>query len=95
MKSIDRRHALALLAAMGLALSSTSGAADATYPCKPVRLVVPFAAGGGPDTAARLLGQRLSEMWKQPLVIDNKPGGNSIIATAEVVRAQPDARLTK
>jgi tripartite-type tricarboxylate transporter receptor subunit TctC len=90
MKSMNRRHALALIAAMGLAQPGTSGAADAPYPSKPVRLVMPFAAGGGPDTAARLLGQRLSEMWKQPVVIDNKPGGNSIIATAEVARAQPD-----
>jgi tripartite-type tricarboxylate transporter receptor subunit TctC len=90
MKSINRRQALALVTALALAHPGIGRAADEPYPGKPVRLVVPFAAGGGPDTAARMLGQRLSEMWKQPVVIDNKPGGNSIIASNEVAHAKPD-----
>lgn len=90
MMAINRRAALALLTGLGIAHSGITSAADEPYPSRSVRLVVPFAAGGGPDTAVRVMGQRLSELWKQPVVIDNKPGGNSIIASSEVARAKPD-----
>jgi tripartite-type tricarboxylate transporter receptor subunit TctC len=61
-----------------------------TYPTKPVRIVVGFAAGGGTDIIARLVGQWLSERLGQQFVVENRPGGNSNVATEVVVRAPPD-----
>jgi tripartite-type tricarboxylate transporter receptor subunit TctC len=61
-----------------------------TYPSKPIRFIVPYAAGGNADIMARIIGQRLSEATGQPVVIDNRPGANSIIGTEMVVRAAPD-----
>jgi len=61
-----------------------------TYPFRPVRWIVRYAAGGGNDIAARLMGQWLTERLGQPRVIENRPGANSNIATEAVVRAPPD-----
>ncbi len=61
-----------------------------SYPARPVRLTVPFAAGGPVDTVARLLTPRLAEAWGQQVVIDNRPGANSIIGSEAVARAAPD-----
>jgi tripartite-type tricarboxylate transporter receptor subunit TctC len=61
-----------------------------SYPTRPVRLVVPFAAGGPVDTVARLLTPRLADAWGQQVVIDNRPGANSIIGSEAVARAAPD-----
>src|SRR3954449_6651275 len=60
------------------------------YPARPVRVIVGFAAGGGNDIVARLIGQWLSERLGQPFIIENRPGGGSNIATEAVVRATPD-----
>ena len=60
------------------------------YPNRSIRLVVPWAAGGPPDAVGRLLGQRVGEALKQQVVIDNRPGANSIIGTEMVARAAPD-----
>jgi tripartite-type tricarboxylate transporter receptor subunit TctC len=60
-----------------------------TYPTRPVRLVVGFPAGGGTDITARLMGQRLSERLGQPFIIENRPGGNTNIATEAVLRTPP------
>jgi tripartite-type tricarboxylate transporter receptor subunit TctC len=64
--------------------------AAASYPVKPVRLIVPFAPGGGTDIMARTLGQKLSEMWGQQIVVDNRGGGGTIIGTELAVRAPAD-----
>jgi tripartite-type tricarboxylate transporter receptor subunit TctC len=61
-----------------------------TYPSRPVRIVVPVAAGGSNDVAARLIGQWLSEHLGQQFLIENRPGGGSNIGTEVVVRAPPD-----
>jgi len=61
-----------------------------TYPARPVRIIVGFAAGGGGDIVARLMGQWLSERLGQPLIIENRPGASGNIATEAVVRAPPD-----
>jgi len=61
-----------------------------TYPSKPVRIVIPFPAGGPSDVLARLVGQQLSERWSQPVIADNRPGANTIIGTEAVVQAPAD-----
>ena len=61
-----------------------------TYPSRPIRLVVGFPPGGGNDIVARLVGAKMQESWGQPVVVDNKPGGNSIIATEFVAKSAPD-----
>jgi tripartite-type tricarboxylate transporter receptor subunit TctC len=77
----------ALIATLAIA----QGTADSqTYPNRTVRIVVPFPAGGPTDILARVLGQRLSEVWGQPVVIENQPGANTAIAAARVVKMPPD-----
>jgi tripartite-type tricarboxylate transporter receptor subunit TctC len=61
-----------------------------TYPAKPVRVLVGFAAGGGTDTAARMVAQKLSESFGQPVVVENRAGSGGIIATDLVAKAPPD-----
>lgn len=86
-----RRRALLLLAAAAAALSVVSQAASAQdYPTRPIRLVVGFAAGGTQDVIARLVGQRLSEVLGQQIVIENRPGASSNIAAEAVIRSPPD-----
>jgi tripartite-type tricarboxylate transporter receptor subunit TctC len=88
--SLPRRQFLHL-AAVAAALPAMLRIARAqAYPTKPVRIVVGFAAGGGTDIYARLIGQHLSERLGQQFIIENRPGGDSNIATEAVVRAPPD-----
>src|SRR5450756_333375 len=61
-----------------------------TYPSRPIRLIVGFPPGGGNDVVARLVGAKMQESWGQPVVVDNKPGGNSIIATEFVAKSAAD-----
>jgi tripartite-type tricarboxylate transporter receptor subunit TctC len=91
MKFPHRRQFLHLAAgAAALPAMSRTARPQTTYPVKPVRIVVPFAAGGGTDILARLTGQRLSERLSQQFIVENRPGGSSNIATEAVVRAPPD-----
>lgn len=64
--------------------------AAAHYPAKPIRIVVPFTPGGSNDLVGRIIAQHLNETWKQPVVIDNRPGGGSTIGIEIVVRAPAD-----
>ena len=73
-----------------IALLFTASAAVAQYPERPVRVLVGYPPGGGTDLVARLVAQPLSERWKQPVVVENRPGANAIIATEAVVKAKPD-----
>jgi tripartite-type tricarboxylate transporter receptor subunit TctC len=87
---LPRRNFLQL-AAGATALPTVSRVAWAqAYPARPVRVIVPFAAGGGVDIVARLIGQWLSEQLRQPFVIENRPGGGGNIGTEAVVRAPAD-----
>ena len=66
------------------------GAAAQEYPARPVKIVVPFAAGGPADVYARFLAQRLQESMGQPFVIENRPGGGSVVGTDVVAKSAPD-----
>ena len=66
------------------------GAHAQTFPAKTVRMVVPFAAGGGTDVIGRLLAAKLSDGWGQQIVVDNRAGGGSVIGTEAVARSAPD-----
>jgi tripartite-type tricarboxylate transporter receptor subunit TctC len=70
------------------AMSSPASAQD--YPTKPVKIIVPFGAGGPADVYARVLGQHLQDTLKQSFVIEDRPGAGSIIGTSEVAKAEPD-----
>jgi len=70
--------------------SAAAQAAEPAYPVKPIRMISPYAAGGGSDTLARILGQKLFEAWGQPVVVDNRPGSGGIIGAETVARATPD-----
>ncbi|MBI3069546.1 MAG: tripartite tricarboxylate transporter substrate binding protein [Betaproteobacteria bacterium] len=66
------------------------GAAAQNYPTKPVRMIVPFVAGGSYDAIARIVAQRMSEGWQQQIVVDNRTGATGIIGTELAARAAPD-----
>jgi len=73
------------------AMTSASAQEDpAKYPSKPIRIIVGFAAGGGNDIIARVFGQKLSESFGQPVIVENKPGGGAIVATEYVAKSAPD-----
>lgn len=78
----------ALLSA--LAASSALGAPAQEYPNRPIRLIVPFAPGGGSDFMGRLIGQKLTEQMKQQVVVDNRPGAASLVGTQIAARGAPD-----
>ncbi len=69
---------------------ATPATAQPKFPAKPIRIVVAFTAGGTPDTLARIIGQKMSENWGQPVIIENRPGASGTIAAHLVARATPD-----
>jgi tripartite-type tricarboxylate transporter receptor subunit TctC len=81
-------------AAVAMLLAAAGGVANAqtasSYPSKPIRIVVPFAPQGPNDILARLIGQKLTELWKQQIIVDNRPGGGTVIGTELVARAPAD-----
>jgi tripartite-type tricarboxylate transporter receptor subunit TctC len=87
---LPRRQFLHLAAGVATLPTISRIAKAQSYPSRPVRIVVPFAAGGNVDLFARLIGQWLSERLRQPFVIENRPGAGTTIGTEAVVRAVPD-----
>jgi tripartite-type tricarboxylate transporter receptor subunit TctC len=95
MEKTATRHltwVLRAVTAIWLAVISPSRAADeaASYPSRPIHIIVGFTPGGGNDLIARIFGQKLSERLGQPVIIENKPGGGAIVATEYVARSTPD-----
>lgn len=84
-----KKHFLRCIAALFLVVAAASAGAQ-TYPAKPIRWIVPYAAGGGSDFLARTVAQTLSTQVGQPVLVDNKPGGNTALAAAETARAPAD-----
>ena len=78
-----------LLAAAALAMIAVSAQAQ-DFPTKPVRVVTPFPPGSGPEVALRLVADRLSKRWGQPVIVDNRPGASGFIAIEAIKRATPD-----
>ncbi|WP_062474918.1 Bug family tripartite tricarboxylate transporter substrate binding protein [Variovorax boronicumulans] len=85
-----KKHFARGLAVLSLAALATAASAQATFPAKPIRWLVPYAAGGGSDFLARTVAQTLSTQVGQPVLVDNKPGGNTALAAAETARAPAD-----
>ena len=87
MKSLSRRTATLALAAL---LASPLAVSAQEWPTKPVKIVVPFAPGGGSDFIARYVAHRLTEELKQPFIVDNKPGAGGNIGTEQGIKSPPD-----
>ena len=79
-----------LLALAGTLVICAASWAQTAYPSKPIRMIVPFPPGGGSDTVARAVAGRLSESWRVPVLVDNKPGGNTLIAAEAAAKAPAD-----
>ncbi len=86
---LHRRRLLALLGAAGLA-GATGVRAESAWPARPIRMVVPSGAGSGADLLCRLFSDALAQAVKQPVVVDNRPGANGVLAAEQLVRAAPD-----
>lgn len=88
MKILRRTMTAAL--ALGLAAPALAQGGDARWPSKPIRLIVPFAAGGGTDLVARALAEKLGAELGQTVIVDNKPGASGVIAMETAAKAPPD-----
>lgn len=81
----------AVLSLASLVFAAAASAQTATsFPTKPVQVIVPYAAGGVTDILARIIALRLADKWKQPVIVDNKPGAGTVIGTAAAARAPGD-----
>ena len=76
--------------AFAVVAASLPAMAQESYPNRPIKMIVPFPAGGPPDTLARLVGNDISARLGQTVVIDNRPGGGATIGTRVVANAEPD-----
>ena len=90
MKRLSLFGATALAAALCTQMAPITSAQAQAFPAKLVKIVVPFPPGGSGDVLARGVAQRLSEMWGQPLVVENRPGAGGTIGAEYVAKAAPD-----
>jgi len=83
------RNMISMLATLAFAALGCSALAQ-TFPTKPVRIIVAFPPGGGVDIVARVMGPKLTEIWGQPIVVENRPGASGVIGTEVAARSAPD-----
>jgi len=91
--TVSRRAVLAALGASACgagALAPIRSAEAQTYPNRTIRIIVPFPAGGPTDILSRVIAQKMSEDWGQPVVVENRPGADTAIGAVQVARATPD-----
>jgi tripartite-type tricarboxylate transporter receptor subunit TctC len=88
--TLPRRSFLHLAASAAAVPAMSRGASAQAFPARPVRIIVGYAAGGGTDISARVIGQWLSERLGQQFIIENRPGGATNVATEAVARSAPD-----
>lgn len=85
------RLSMTLVALCVILQGFSGGSAEAqAFPAKPIRFIVPFAPGGGNDILARVIGQKLSDAWRRPVVVDNRPGAGGMVGTDLAVKSPPD-----
>lgn len=85
-----KRNLTASLAAAACAAALAGAAHAQDYPVKPIRIIVPFGAGSATDALARIIGPKMTEMWGQPVIIENRPGAGSVVGTAVAAKAPAD-----
>jgi tripartite-type tricarboxylate transporter receptor subunit TctC len=91
MTSCSRRRLIAASAALTATLCGLQAQAQGdTFPSRPVKVITAFPAGSGPDVALRVVAERLARKWGQPVVVENKPGGNGFIAIGAIKQSAPD-----
>jgi len=88
--SMRKALALSFVLAVPPVFAQAQSDAAADFPAKPIRIVVGFTPGGGPDVTARYLAQKLGETWKQQVLVENRPGAGGTVAAGMVARAAPD-----
>ncbi len=88
--SKSRAAAAQLVAAATLAVVVGNAVAQPTYPSRPIRFITPYAPGGSTTVLARLVGQHFTERWGQNVIVDNRPGGNTVIGTETLAKSPPD-----
>lgn len=76
--------------ALFLGVASSAAGAQQSYPSKPIRFILPNAPGGSNDVVARLVGEKLTASWDQPVIVDSRPGGNNVIAAEALLKSTPD-----
>src|SRR6266851_1339136 len=84
-----RSVALAIFSTLLIGIASAQERPDA-FPSRSIKIVVPFPAGGPSDVLARMIGQKMSEDWGQPVVVENRPGANTVLGAQQVAKAAPD-----
>ena len=89
-----RRRRARLLGGLVLSALGAGASAQQDFPNKPIRYISPFAPGGSTSYIARLVGQQLTEAWGQQVIVDNRPGANTIIGTLAAVKSSPDGYTT-
>ena len=84
-------HAAVRIVAIGILMAHAGyAAAQQAYPNKPIRFISPYAPGGATSILGRLVGQQLTKSWGQPVILDNRPGGNGVISAEALLKSQPD-----
>ena len=86
----SRKTLLKQVLALAIGGTALFSHAQTDYPSRPVRLIVAYAPGGASDTIARAMAIKLADRWKQAVVVDNRPGGNTVIAALELTKSKPD-----